>query len=293
VILGEVVGRVWNERQVAGLQGRRLVAVRTATAGEAIVAVDLLEVGAGSLVLIATDEAAQAAAGGDAGRRGRRGGRARLGRRRAGVAAAGRGDGDVTAVRFLDPGCKPDVPVLGGKGSGLAFLVAGGVRIPPAFVVTADGYRRAVGPDLRAAVAERLAAIPEGTSGQALEEHSAAVRALIMDGTEDHPLRAELREACEELQARTGEPELTVAVRSSSIAEDAADKVLRRRARHVPVGRRRRRGRPARAPVLGQPRHGARGGLPRRGARAPPPRRTRDGGGGPADGARARRRASS
>ena len=67
MILGEVVGRVWNERQVAGLQGRRLVAVRTATAGEAIVAVDLLEVGAGSLVLIATDEAAQAAAGGDAG----------------------------------------------------------------------------------------------------------------------------------------------------------------------------------------------------------------------------------
>jgi len=67
VILGEVVGRVWNERQVAGLQGRRLVAVRTATPGEAVVAVDLLEVGPGSLVLIATDEAAQAAAGADAG----------------------------------------------------------------------------------------------------------------------------------------------------------------------------------------------------------------------------------
>ena len=130
----------------------------------------------------------------------------------------------MTAIRFLDPGSRPDVPVLGGKGSGLAFLVAGGVRIPPAFVVTADGYRRAVGPGLRAAVAERLAAIPEGTSGAALEEHSAAVRALIMEGTEDHPLRAELREACEELQARTGEAALTVAVRSSSIAEYAADR---------------------------------------------------------------------
>ena len=130
----------------------------------------------------------------------------------------------MSVIRFLEPGSRPDVPVLGGKGSGLAFLVAGGVRIPPAFVVTADGYRRAVGPDLRAAVAERLAAIPAGAPGQALEEHSAAVRALIMDGTEDHPLRAELREACEELQARTGEPALTVAVRSSSIAEDAADR---------------------------------------------------------------------
>jgi len=67
VILGEIVGRVWNERQIPGLQGRRLVAVRTATVGETIVAVDLLEVGAGSLVLLATDEAAQAAAGADAG----------------------------------------------------------------------------------------------------------------------------------------------------------------------------------------------------------------------------------
>lgn len=65
MILGEVVGRVWNERQVAGLQGRRLVAVRTADGTGAVVAVDLIEVGPGNLVLLATDEAAQAAAGGD------------------------------------------------------------------------------------------------------------------------------------------------------------------------------------------------------------------------------------
>lgn len=64
--LGEVIGRVWNERQVAGLQGRRLVAVRLADA-TAVVAVDLVEVGPGNVVLIATDEAAQAAAGGGCG----------------------------------------------------------------------------------------------------------------------------------------------------------------------------------------------------------------------------------
>lgn len=67
MILGEVVGRVWNERQVRGLEGRRLVAVRTAGAEAAIVAVDLIEVAAGNTVLLATDEAAQAAAGGDGG----------------------------------------------------------------------------------------------------------------------------------------------------------------------------------------------------------------------------------
>jgi len=130
----------------------------------------------------------------------------------------------VTAIRFLEPGCVPDVAELGGKGSGLAFLVAGGVRIPPAFVVTAEGYRRAVGPELRAEVAERLAAIPAGLSGAALEEYTAAIRERIMEGTEAHPLAAELRAAYEELRARAGGGDLAVAVRSSSLAEDAADK---------------------------------------------------------------------
>jgi microcompartment protein CcmK/EutM len=63
MILGEVVGRVWNDREVPGLRGRRLLLVRD-LAGEAqLVAVDLVEVGAGDLVLVAQEEAAQAAAG--------------------------------------------------------------------------------------------------------------------------------------------------------------------------------------------------------------------------------------
>jgi len=65
VILGQVVGRVWNERQVPGLDGRRLVAVRVPGAAP-VVAVDLIEVAEGNVVLLATDEAAQAAAGGNA-----------------------------------------------------------------------------------------------------------------------------------------------------------------------------------------------------------------------------------
>jgi len=66
VILGVVRGRIWSERQTGGLEGRRLVAVRAAGSGELVVAVDLIDVAAGNIVLLATDEAAQAAAGGDA-----------------------------------------------------------------------------------------------------------------------------------------------------------------------------------------------------------------------------------
>jgi ethanolamine utilization protein EutN len=63
VILGEVVGRVWSERQHAGLDGRRLVLVRDNDSGARHVAVDLLDSAAGMTVLLATDEAAAAACG--------------------------------------------------------------------------------------------------------------------------------------------------------------------------------------------------------------------------------------
>jgi ethanolamine utilization protein EutN len=63
MILGEVVGRVWNAREVPGLQGRRLLLVRDLAGDAQLVAVDLVEVGSGDLVLVAQEEAAQAAAG--------------------------------------------------------------------------------------------------------------------------------------------------------------------------------------------------------------------------------------
>lgn len=130
----------------------------------------------------------------------------------------------MTAIRFIEKGCAPDVPALGGKGSGLAFLVASGIRIPDAFVVTAQGYRMAVGSELRAEVSDRIAAIPAGADGAELDARTGAIRDLMLAGTAGHPLTDELRAACAELQARTGETDLAVAVRSSSVAEDSADK---------------------------------------------------------------------
>ena len=61
VILGEVLGRVWADRQHTGLDGRRLVLVRDLASDARHVAVDLLDAGTGTTVLVATDEAAAAA----------------------------------------------------------------------------------------------------------------------------------------------------------------------------------------------------------------------------------------
>ncbi|MEU8802318.1 EutN/CcmL family microcompartment protein [Spirillospora sp. NPDC048819] len=63
MLLAEVVGKVWADRITPSLRGRRLVLVRERPDGPERVAVDLLDVGIGSLVLVTTDEAAAAATG--------------------------------------------------------------------------------------------------------------------------------------------------------------------------------------------------------------------------------------
>jgi microcompartment protein CcmK/EutM len=63
MLLAEVLGRVWAERQVRDLDGRRMVLVRELSTSATHVAVDLVEVAAGNTVLVVTDDAAQTATG--------------------------------------------------------------------------------------------------------------------------------------------------------------------------------------------------------------------------------------
>ncbi|MBB6473312.1 EutN/CcmL family microcompartment protein [Sphaerisporangium rubeum] len=63
MIIADVVGKVWPDRVLESLRGRRLVLVRERPAGPDRVAVDLLNAGIGTTVLVATDEAAAAATG--------------------------------------------------------------------------------------------------------------------------------------------------------------------------------------------------------------------------------------
>ena len=63
MIIADVVGKVWPDRILESLRGRRLVLVRERPSGPDRVAVDLLNAGIGTTVLVATDEAAAAATG--------------------------------------------------------------------------------------------------------------------------------------------------------------------------------------------------------------------------------------
>lgn len=63
MLLGTVIGRVWSERQHAGLDGQRMVLVRDCMSPTVLVSIDPLGASVGSRVLVATDQAAQVALG--------------------------------------------------------------------------------------------------------------------------------------------------------------------------------------------------------------------------------------
>lgn len=114
--------------------------------------------------------------------------------------------------------------LIGGKGNGLAELGRAGLAVPQAFVVTTHAFRDAVAGPVAAEIARRCAAVADEQDLAALDVAGAEIRDLLVDGTEDAPHDAELRAALRDLEERCGEPDLAVAVRSSSAAEDAADK---------------------------------------------------------------------
>jgi len=129
----------------------------------------------------------------------------------------------VSATVELDVGELP-AALVGGKGHGLAVLAAAGLRVPPGFVVTTETYRRAVGDAVGRQVQRRLAALPEQVPLDVLDEVAAEVREQVAAATEDHPAVAAIADAYARLAERCGEDEVCVAVRSSSAAEDAADR---------------------------------------------------------------------
>jgi pyruvate,water dikinase len=130
----------------------------------------------------------------------------------------------VSAIVWIGRDAPADPAQLGGKGAGLARLAAAGLRVPPAFVVTVDGYREAVARRLGAELERPTAGIAPDAASAELERAAAALRERTLEATADHPLREELVTAYARLSEYAGEAAAPVAVRSSAIGEDAADR---------------------------------------------------------------------
>src|ERR1039458_1607701 len=117
--------------------------------------------------------------------------------------------------------CSNDsVPLVGGKCSSLGELINAGVRVPPGFALTTEGYRRFMA---EAGIDREVASLLAGVDAQnleALEKVSVQIRAVI----EAQPFSIEIEDLVAEcyrkLAVRCCMPAVPVAVRSSATAED-------------------------------------------------------------------------
>ncbi|MFO1219491.1 MAG: PEP/pyruvate-binding domain-containing protein [Burkholderiaceae bacterium] len=120
--------------------------------------------------------------------------------------------------------CRKDsVPLVGGKCASLGELISAGVRVPPGFALTTEGYRRFVA---EAGIAEELQALLRGVDLRdlpALEAASTRIRAMIEAHAFSTEIEDEVAEHYRKLSLRCGLPAAPVAVRSSATAEDLAD----------------------------------------------------------------------
>ena len=129
-------------------------------------------------------------------------------------------------VIFFDELARGDVALVGGKNASLGEMVqnlaAAGIRVPPGFATTADAFRAFIkANDLGDRIAE---AIADWTGGKrSLHETGETIRKMIREADWPETIREDILSSYDDLCARTGQPDLAVAVRSSATAEDLPD----------------------------------------------------------------------
>ena len=122
----------------------------------------------------------------------------------------------VKEIRWFEDIRLTDTDSVGGKGANLGELTAGGLPVPPGFVITGEAYLDAIG---RAGIRERLVAIlaeARTASQDDLDRLAAEARDLV----HAVPIPEDLAAGIVKAYQRLGE-DVRVAVRSSGIGEDA------------------------------------------------------------------------
>ena len=137
-----------------------------------------------------------------------------------GGAVAGKGAAGVPLVCWFEECRKDSVPLVGGKCSSLGELISAGVRVPPGFALTTEGYRRFMAEAGINLEIKSLLDKLDASDMDALERTSASIRTSI----EAHPFSTKIEDLVAEcyrrLSLRCCMPAAPVAVRSSATAED-------------------------------------------------------------------------
>lgn len=134
--------------------------------------------------------------------------------------AAGSQTSGAPVVCWFEECHKDSVPLVGGKCSSLGELINAGVRVPPGFALTTEGYRRFMS---ESGLQQEIQSLLTGLDAQdmdALEQVSETIRTAI----EKQPFSTEMEDLVAEfyrkLSVRCCLPAVPVAVRSSATAED-------------------------------------------------------------------------
>ena len=117
---------------------------------------------------------------------------------------------------------KDSISLVGGKCASLGELINAGVRVPPGFALTTEGYRRFMAETGINGELKSLLGNLDCQDLEALERVSSTIRATV----EAHPFSTEMEDLVAEryrkLSVMCGIPAVPVAVRSSATLEDLA-----------------------------------------------------------------------
>src|SRR3989454_1738601 len=130
---------------------------------------------------------------------------------------------DAIVVRLEDVR-KDDIALVGGKCANLGELTAKGVHVPPGFAVTAEAFRRFLEETKIGEIIHKTLGNSNGSKDpKQYEEASEEIRKILESAPMPQDIASKVRGAYRELCEKTGDKNVTVAVRSSATSEDLPD----------------------------------------------------------------------
>ena len=130
---------------------------------------------------------------------------------------------DAIVVRLEDVR-KDDISLVGGKCANLGELTAKGIHVPPGFAVTAEAFRRFLEETKIGEVIHKTLGSSNGSKDpKQYEEASEEIRKILESAPMPPDIASKVRSAYRELCEKTGDKNVTVAVRSSATSEDLPD----------------------------------------------------------------------
>jgi len=126
---------------------------------------------------------------------------------------------DVPNILWLEEIRKEDISSVGGKGASLGEMASIGLPVPPAFVVTAQAFRRFL---VETGLDQKLFKVSENLdveNNEALEKAADTIKAMVTSATMPQAIQSDIKAS----YGKMGQKDLIVAVRSSATAEDLPD----------------------------------------------------------------------